>query len=70
MVVTNNDEIANVIRSVKSHGRPPGSIYFDFQRIGFNSKMNDLEAAVGLEGIEYFDQTFNKRKNNLYKHWN
>ncbi|GAI12338.1 unnamed protein product, partial [marine sediment metagenome] len=32
MVVTNNDEIANVVRSVKSHGRPPGSIYFDFQR--------------------------------------
>ncbi len=67
MVVTNNDEIASVIRSVKSHGRPPGSIYFDFQRIGFNSKMSDLEAAVGLEGIEYFDETFNKRKNNLYK---
>ena len=67
MVVTNNDEVANVIRSVKSHGRPPGSIYFDFQRIGLNSKMNDLEAAVGLEGIEYFDETFNKRKNNLYK---
>lgn len=59
-----------MIRSVKSHGCPPGSIYLDFQRIGFNSKMNDLEAAVGLEGIEYFDQTFNKRKNNLYKHWN
>jgi len=67
MVVTNNDEMANVVRSVKSHGRPPGSIYFDFQRIGLNSKMNDLEAAVGLEGIEYFDETFNKRKNNLYK---
>jgi len=67
MVVTNNDEIADVIRSVKSHGRPPGSIYFDFQRIGFNSKMNDLEAAVGLEGLEHFDETFNKRKNNLYK---
>ena len=29
--------------------------------------MNDLEAAVGLEGIEYFDETFNKRKNNLHK---
>jgi len=67
MVVTNNDEIAGVIRSVKSHGRPVGSIYFDFQRIGFNSKMNDLEAAVGLEGLEHFDETFNKRKNNLYK---
>ena len=67
MVVTNNDEIANVVRSVKSHGRPFGSIYFDFQRIGFNSRMNELTAAVGLEGMEYFDQTFDKRKDNLYK---
>lgn len=67
MVATNDDKIAEVVRSVKSHGRPFGSLYFDFQRIGFNSKMNDLEAALGLEGIEYFDEHFNKRKNNLYK---
>lgn len=67
MVVTDNDEIANVVRSVKSHGRFPGSTYFDFQRIGFNSRMNDMEAALGLEGIEHFDEIFNKRKNNLYK---
>jgi len=67
MVVTNDDEIAGVVRSIKSHGRPPGSIYFDFQRIGYNSKMNDLEAALGLEGIEQFEENFNKRKNNLYK---
>ncbi len=67
MVVTSNDEMANVVRSVKSHGRPPGSIYFDFQRIGFNSKMNELTAAIGLEGLEHFDETFNKRKKNLYK---
>ncbi|MCX9014275.1 MAG: DegT/DnrJ/EryC1/StrS family aminotransferase [Candidatus Methanoperedens sp.] len=67
MVVTDDDKTAEVIRSVKSHGRPAGSIYFDFQRIGFNSKMNDLEAALGLEGIECFNGFFNTRKNNLYK---
>ena len=67
MLVTNNDKIAEVVRSVKSHGRPPDSIYFDFQRIGYNSKMNDMEAALGLEGIAHFDETFNKRKNNSYK---
>jgi len=66
MVVTDNDKLADIVRSVKSHGRPPGSIYFDFQRIGFNSKMNDMEAALGLEGIVTFDNFFNKRKNNLY----
>ena len=67
MIVTNNDEIADVVRSVKSHGRPFGSIYFDFQRIGFNSRMNELTAAIGLEGVEHFNKTFDKRKNNLYK---
>ncbi len=67
MVVTNNDKIANMVRSIKSHGRPSNSIYFDFQRVGYNSRMNDLEAAIGLESIEHFDDTFNKRKNNLYK---
>lgn len=67
MVATNDDEIASVVRSVKSHGRPFGSLYFDFQRIGFNSKMNDLEAALGLEGIHFFDEHFSKRKKNLYK---
>ncbi len=67
MVVTNNDQIDRVARSVKSHGRPFGDIYFDFQRIGFNSRMNELTAAIGLEGLEQFEATFNKRKDNLYK---
>ncbi|MBM2824414.1 MAG: Glutamine--scyllo-inositol transaminase [Dehalococcoidales bacterium] len=67
MIVTNSDEVNKVARSVKSHGRPFGSIYFDFQRIGFNSRMNELTAAIGLEGVENFDETFRKRKQNLYK---
>ena len=67
MVVTNDNKIANIVRSIKSHGRPHDSIYFDFQRLGFNSKMNDLEAAIGLESLGYFDQTFNKRKKSLYR---
>lgn len=67
MVVTNNDELDKVVRSVKSHGRPFGSIYFDFERIGFNSRMNELTAAIGIEGVERFDETFKIRKDNFYK---
>ncbi len=33
MVATDDDKIADVVRSVKSHGRPFGSLFFDFQRI-------------------------------------
>lgn len=67
MVVTNDDEIADVVRSVKTHGRPTGSNYFDFQRFGLNLRMNDLAAAIGIEGIELFDMNFKKRKENMYK---
>ena len=67
MVVTDDDDIANVVRSVKTHGRPTGSIYFDFQRFGLNLRMNDLTAAIGIEGIQNFKETFKKRKDNMYK---
>jgi len=67
MVVTNNDKVADAVRSIRTHGRPKGSIYFDFQRFGLNLRMNDLTAAIGIEGIGVFDKTFNKRKDNMYK---
>lgn len=67
MVVSKDEELDKVIRSTRSHGRPFGSIYFDFERIGFNSRMNELTAAVGIEGVEKFDHTFNTRKDNYYK---
>jgi len=61
MCSTMHSDVADVLRSTKSHGRKPGSAYFDFMRIGLNSKMNDLEAAIGLEGVEQFHQTIEKR---------
>jgi len=67
LISTNDDELAELLRSIRSHGRPFGSIYFDFQRFGLNLRMNDLTAAVGIEGIMNFDKTFEKRKENMYK---
>ncbi len=58
MVSTNDDRIANLLFSTRSHGRPFDSVYFDHKRIGLNSKMNDLEASIGLEAIEVFWDTF------------
>lgn len=64
MCSTDHDDIAYLLRSTKSHGRKPGSIYFDHQRFGINSKMNDLEAAIGLEGLYHIDSTLSKRREN------
>lgn len=65
MISTNREGIASILRSIKSHGRRPDSIYFDHERYGLNFKMNDLEASIGLPQIEEFWETFNKRKRNL-----
>ncbi len=39
---------------------------FLFERIGFSSKMNELEAAIGLGNLEIYDQILQKRRHNLY----
>ena len=62
MITTNDPELVQLCRSVRSHGRRAGQLYFHFDRVGFNSKMNDLEAAIGLEGLEMFDWTFAARR--------
>lgn len=61
MVSTNCEFTGKVLSSTRSHGRPFDSIYFDHQRVGYNSKMNDLEASIGLEAIDVFWDTFNTR---------
>ena len=62
MCSTDDPVMASLLRSTRSHGRKPGTIFFDHLRLGLNSKMNDLEAAVGLEGLENFDKTWNTRR--------
>lgn len=65
MISTDDADFAALCRSVRSHGRRGGQLYFAFDRVGFNSKMNDLEAAIGLEGLELFDWTFSTRRKYL-----
>lgn len=40
-------------------------IRFVSQRIGFSAKMNELEAAIGLGCLDYYDEILEKRRRNL-----
>lgn len=40
-------------------------IRFIFERIGFSSKMNELEAAIGLGYLEIYDEIYKTRMENL-----
>ena len=65
-VISCHDEyLSMILKSTRNHGR--SGEYFDFPRFGLNSKMNDLEASIALEGIEYFWKNFHKREMNVHK---
>lgn len=61
VICTNNDRLADLCRSIKSHGRPPSG-FFNFERIGCNAKWNEIAAAIGLASLEGFDERVAKRK--------
>ena len=89
IITTDKEEFAEVIRSLRSHGRAckckscvlntasafcekrfkygeNSDIRFVFERIGFSTKMNELEAAVGIGNLDIYDDILKRRRENLY----
>jgi dTDP-4-amino-4,6-dideoxygalactose transaminase len=62
MLITNNEKMAEAARSLRNHGIEGK---FQFKRIGFSAKMNEIEAAVGLGNIEIFHEILEKRRANV-----
>lgn len=53
-IFTNNDEWAELLRSYKVHGK--GSDKYDNIRIGRNSRLDTVQAAVLIEKLKFFDE--------------
>ena len=89
IVTTDNSDYAEILRSLRSHGRAckcescvlntassycekrfkygdNADIRFIFERIGFSTKMNELEAAIGIGNLDEYHDILNKRRDNLY----
>jgi len=60
MLTTNNPEIATVARNLKDHSFSTER-HFWHQRLGFNYRMTNLQAAVGLAQTERLDKLVEKR---------
>lgn len=66
-VCTNNEKMDYLIRSIRSHGRNPNSLYFSHEMFSLNLKPTDLHASVGLGNLEEGLDIFQKRYNNVDK---
>lgn len=68
MIVTNNEKVANKIRLLRGQGMDPNKRYW-FPILGFNYRMTNIAAAIGLAQLENIDWHLERRQENtkLYK---
>lgn len=62
MVVTNDDDIAEQVRSLRNHGMKVIREKVDFIAAGFNYRMNELEAVLGIIQIEEIQKVISERQ--------
>jgi UDP-4-amino-4,6-dideoxy-N-acetyl-beta-L-altrosamine transaminase len=78
MALTNNEELAVRMRMLRSHGitrdsgrfleRAAGSWYYEQQLLGFNYRMTDIQAAMGLSQLQRLPQ-YVERRNSLARRY-
>ena len=59
-VFTSDPEIANLLRSLRVHGQ--GSNKYDNVRVGMNSRLDTLQAAILLEKLNIFEDEIERRR--------
>jgi len=62
MVVTNSKRMDELFRSLRNQGRAPNMQWLDHERLGYNYRMDEMSAALGLAQVEQLDFLVEKRK--------
>jgi len=78
MIVTDDDRLADLCRSMRNHGRPVnsnndrskhdpppggcGSAWLSHERLGYNYRMHELSAAMGVAQMSRLDEILHKRR--------
>jgi perosamine synthetase len=62
MVLTDDDAIAREVSSLRSQGRSDDRSWLRHQRIGYNYRLDELSAAVGLAQFRRLDELLQKRE--------
>lgn len=63
MITTKHANVANTIRELRNHGSRGSYIH---QRVGFNSRLDEIQAGILLVKFRHIDEYNNKRRQNAF----
>lgn len=61
MIVTNDDHLAFVCRSLRNQGRDPDAGWLQHARLGYNWRLSDISCAIGAVQMRRLDEILAKR---------
>jgi perosamine synthetase len=62
MIVTDDDAIVEACRSMRNQGRNEASEWLDHARLGFNYRLSDIHAALGIAQLTHIESLLEKRR--------
>ena len=61
VIVTGRDDWAEKMRSLRNQGRAPGDTWLEHTYLGYNYRLDEMSAALGLAQLARFDELLEKR---------
>ena len=61
MIVTDNDEWANLFRSLRNQGRDVFDAWLNHTRLGYNYRMDEMSAALGVSQLSRIEELLARR---------
>lgn len=74
MIVTDDDRLADICRSLRNQGRAPRSVggsvgsWLHHERLGYNYRLSEIQAALGVAQMKRLDELIARRQNIAQKY--
>ena len=62
IVITNDEKAANFMKALRNQGRAPGDTWLSHTYLGYNYRMDEMSAALGIAQMARLDELIEKRE--------
>jgi len=62
LVITDDASYANIVRALRNQGRAPGDTWLQHTYLGYNYRLDELSAALGISQMKRIDKLLEKRQ--------